>query len=190
MLGVPTMLKESFRNKGENSKGLIIVITGDGKGKTTAALGTALRSAGHGMKSLVIQFIKDQEAGEHLSQKLLSPYLEIIRCGKGFVRKEQGNLQIHIDAALRGLSLAREKMESGNYDLIILDEIFPALSLGLIPLGEVLSFIERKPQKIHLILTGRGAPQEIIELADTVSEIKEIKHAFRKGFPAQKGIEF
>ncbi len=184
------MRKESFRNKEEHSQGLIIVITGDGKGKTTSALGTALRSAGHGMKSFMIQFIKDQESGEHLSQRLLSPYLEIIRCGKGFVRKEKGDLQIHIDAARKGLSLAREKMESGDYDLIILDEIFPALSLGLIPLGEVLSLLKGKPKEIHLILTGRGAPPEIIELADTVSEVKEIKHAFRKGFKAQKGIEF
>lgn len=184
------MPKESFRNKEEHSQGLVIVITGDGKGKTTAALGTALRSAGHGMKSFMIQFIKDQESGEHLSQRFLSPYLEIIRCGKGFVRKEKGDLQIHIDAARKGLNLAREKMESGDYDLIILDEIFPALSLGLIPLGEVLSLIKGKPKEIHLILTGRGAPPEIIELADTVSEVKEIKHAFRKGFKAQKGIEF
>ncbi|MCR4429043.1 MAG: cob(I)yrinic acid a,c-diamide adenosyltransferase [Caldiserica bacterium] len=184
------MQKEFSRNKPETGKGLTIVITGDGKGKTTAALGMALRSAGHGMKSLMIQFIKDQEAGEHLAIKFLSPYLEIIRCGRGFVRKEKGDLKIHKEAAVRGLNLAQEKMESGNYDLIILDEIFPALTLGLISLEEILSLIARKPERTHLILTGRGAPKEVIDLADTVSEIREIKHAFRKGIPAKKGIEF
>jgi cob(I)alamin adenosyltransferase len=184
------MQKSYFGNSNLTIKGLIIVFTGDGKGKTTAALGTALRAAGYGMRTFVLQFVKNQESGEHKACYLLQPLLEIVRCGAGFVVKEKGDFDIHVQAARKGLELAKEKIRSGQYEIIILDEIFVALSLGLINLDDIMDLIAAKPESLHLILTGRGAPQEIIEIADTVSEIKEIKHAFRKGIKAQRGIEF
>ncbi|MGB9553199.1 MAG: cob(I)yrinic acid a,c-diamide adenosyltransferase [bacterium] len=184
------MQKSCSENSKSSSRGLIIVFTGNGKGKTTAALGTALRAAGYGMRTLVLQFIKNQESGEHKACHLLHPFLEIVRCGAGFVVEGKGDFQIHVEAARKGLNLAREKITSGQYEIVILDEIFVALSLGLINLEDLLLLISLKPESLHLILTGRDAPQEIIEIADTVSEIKEIKHAFRFGVTAQKGIEF
>jgi cob(I)alamin adenosyltransferase len=184
------MRKDCSENQDSSRRGLIIVYTGDGKGKTTAALGTAFRAAGYGLKTFVLQFIKNQESGEHRACQLLHPFLEIVYCGRGFVHKDRGDLDIHINAAREGLKLAREKIQSGRYDIVILDEIFVTLSLGLISLEDLLALISLKPSTLHLILTGRGAPKEIFDIADTVSEIREIKHAYKKGIPAQKGIEF
>ncbi len=184
------MPKRCSENRISSHKGLIIVFTGDGKGKTTAALGTALRAAGYGMKTFVLQFIKNKESGEHRACRFLHPFLEVVCCGCGFVFKEKDDLNVHINAAQNGLKLAREKIQSGKYNIIVLDEVLVALSLDLIALEDLIDLIALKPPTLHLILTGRGAPKEIIEIADTVSEVKAIKHAYQRGIPAQKGIEF
>jgi cob(I)alamin adenosyltransferase len=177
---------------GKKTKGLVIVYTGDGKGKTTAALGMALRAAGHGKKILIIQFIKSfKRYGELKFVKKYDCGIEIKTMGKGYV-KMRGDVHPfgeHVKAAKKTLEFARKQIESKKYHIVVLDEINIALDKKLIPLTEVVDLIEQKPAALHLILTGRGAPEKLIQLADLVSEVKEIKHPFKKGFPAQKGIE-
>ncbi|MFQ6057823.1 MAG: cob(I)yrinic acid a,c-diamide adenosyltransferase [Anaerolineae bacterium] len=174
-------------------KGLIIVYTGQGKGKTTAALGTALRACGHGWKVLMIQFIKGTgRYGELEAAKRLAPNFEIIRAGKGFYRIMGDRLpeEVHPRAAEAGLALSRDRISSGQYDLIILDEINVAVHEGLIPVEEVLALLDAKPEALHLILTGRNAHPQIIERADLVTEMREVKHPYAQGIPAQQGIEY
>lgn len=173
-------------------RGLVIVHTGNGKGKTTAALGTALRAVGHGLKVLIIQFIKGSwRYGELKSLKRLEPELELIRVGKGFVGIIDDKLprEEHEKAARDGLELAREKVMSGEYDLVILDELNYAVLGGLIPIEDVLDLVRNKPSWVHLIITGREARPELIELADLVTEMREIKHPYQKGITAQRGID-
>lgn len=178
-------------------KGLVIVYTGDGKGKTSAALGNVFRALGHGMKALVIQFFKGDWPvvfGEVESAKL-HPNLTILQLGKGFVKimGDSKPFGEHATAAKDALELAKQKIYSGDYDVVVLDEVIYAmgyLDIRLIDLDEVLKIIQKKPASTHLILTGRSAPKELIEHADLVSEIKEIKHPFQKGIQAQKGIDY
>ncbi len=174
-------------------KGLIVVITGHGKGKTTSALGMAVRACGHGMKVCIIQFMKgDLYAGEWDGIKRMNCDIELTATGKGFCgilgnpyawAEHRANAQDAVD-------LANEKMTSGTYDILILDEINNALSLKLVDLEQVLDIIRTKPPLMHLILTGRDAAAEVIELADRVSEVREIKHAYRKGIEPQPGIDY
>ncbi|MEN6467235.1 MAG: cob(I)yrinic acid a,c-diamide adenosyltransferase [Syntrophaceae bacterium] len=172
------------------NKGIVIVITGNGKGKTTAAMGQALRALGHGFKVLVIQFMKGKKYGEVLCAEKLLPNLKIIPCGlDSFVMKDNP-APVDIELARQGLKLAKEAIASGEYQMVILDEINVALDFKLIPLEEVLELIRNKPDSIDLVLTGRYAPQEVIDLADTVSEVKEIKHHYAKGIKERAGIEF
>lgn len=139
----------------------------------------------------MIQFIKSARSGEHVSARRLRPGFEILSLGRGFVNPERKEeIKEHQQAAKKALDLARKKMLSGDYHVLILDEIFPALSLELLRLGDLISLIREKPAGLHLVLTGRGAPGEIVALADTVSEIVELKHAYYSSIPAQKGIEF
>jgi cob(I)alamin adenosyltransferase len=174
-------------------KGLVVVITGNGKGKTTAALGMALRACGHGMRVCIVQFMKgDLYAGEWDGVKRMACAIELHATGKGFCGI-QGNpypWQEHRANAQDAVDLAREKMASGGYDLMILDEINNALRLKLVDLEQVLGLIRAKPPLMHLVLTGRDAHPEVIELADTASEVREIKHAFRKGIEPQPGIDY
>ena len=173
--------------------GLIVVLTGHGKGKTTSALGMALRAAGHDMKVCIIYFMKgDMYAGEIDGIKKLAPNIELHLTGKGFcgIYGNPYPYEEHRANAQAAIRLAEEKMLSGNYDMLVLDEINNALKLKLVDLKQVLELIERKPPLIHLILTGRGAPAEIIERAHTVSEIKEVKHAYRQKIEPQKGIDY
>jgi cob(I)alamin adenosyltransferase len=176
----------------KKAKGLVIVYTGDGKGKTTAALGTALRAAGHGKKTLIIQFIKSfKRYGELKFVKKYDSGIEIKTMGKGYVkiRGDRFPLQEHKKAARKAFEFAKEQILSKKYHIVVLDEINIALDKKLLTLKEVIDLIKQKPPNLHLILTGRGAPRRLIQLADLVSEVKEIKHPFKKGIPAQKGVE-
>jgi cob(I)alamin adenosyltransferase len=173
--------------------GLVIVNTGDGKGKTTAALGTALRACGYGLKVVMIQFIKGPwKSGEQLSGLRLAPEFELIKAGMGFYRIMGDKLpeEVHLAAAAEGMRLATEKMDSGGCDLLILDEINNAVSDGLLTIDQVLEFVDRKPPGMHLILTGRNAHERLIEKAHMVTEMREVKHPYRQGILAQKGIDF
>jgi cob(I)alamin adenosyltransferase len=174
-------------------KGLVVVITGNGKGKTTTALGIAVRACGHKLRTSIIQFMKgDIYAGEWDGIKKMNCQVELISTGKGFCGI-QGNpypYQEHRENAREAIRLARQKMESGQFDILILDEVNNALSLHLVDLEQVLEIIRQKPAGMHLILTGRDAHPQVIELADTVSEINEIKHAYRKGIEPQPGIDY
>jgi cob(I)alamin adenosyltransferase len=174
-------------------KGLVVVITGNGKGKTTTALGIAVRACGHNLRTCIIQFMKgDIYAGEWDGIKKMNCGVELISTGKGFCGI-QGNpypFKEHRENAQEAIQLARQKMESGELDILILDEINNALSLHLVDLEQVLEVIRRKPPRMHLVLTGRDAHPQVIELADTVSEINEIKHAYRRGIEPQPGIDY
>jgi len=174
-------------------KGLIVVITGNGKGKTTSALGMALRACGHGLRVCIIQFMKgDLYAGEWDGIKRMDCRIELHATGKGFCGI-QGNpypWAEHRANAQDAIDLVHEKMTSGSYDLLILDEINNALKLKLIDLEQLLEILRSKPPLMHLVLTGRDAHPEVIELADTVSEIREIKHAYRQEIEPQPGIDY
>lgn len=173
--------------------GLVIVYTGKGKGKTTAALGIALRAVGHNYKICMIQFIKGSwHYGEMTSSKRLEPEFELIAIGKGFVGIIDDNTPIekHKKIAAEALRLSREKIRSENYDIVILDEINYAINLGLVKLEDVLDIIKIKPPHVNLVLTGNYARDEIIDVADLVTEMKEIKHPFKSGVKAKKGIDF
>lgn len=174
-------------------KGLILVYTGNGKGKTTAALGTALRCLGYDYKVCMVQFIKgDWHYGELDTIKRLAPDFEIHRMGKGFYHIMGDTLpeQEHRDAAENALVFAQKKMVSGKYRLIILDEILVSVQVKLLSENRILDFVNAKPDSVDLILTGRGATEAIMAAADLVTEMKEIKHPYQKGIPAKKGIDF
>lgn len=176
----------------KKTKGLVIVYTGDGKGKTTAALGMALRAAGHGMKVLIVQFVKSfKRYGELKFVKKYDCGIEIKTMGKGYVKIKGDRFPIeeHRKAARKAFEFARDQILSKKYHIVVLDEINIALDKKLLRLKEVTDLIKQKPPDVHLILTGRGAPKKLIQLADLVSEVQEIKHPFKKGIPAQKGIE-
>lgn len=173
--------------------GLIVVLTGLGKGKTTSALGMTLRATGHNMKVCIIYFMKgDMYSGEIDGIRKLAPNVELHLTGKGFcgIYGNPYPYEEHRANAQAAMELAKEKMLSGNYDILVLDEINNAVKLRLVDLAQVLDLIERKPPLMHLILTGRDAHPEIIERAHTVSEMKEIKHAYRQKLEPQKGIDY
>lgn len=175
------------------SKGLVIVYTGKGKGKTTAALGIALRAVGYDQKVCMIQFIKGSwHYGEMTSSKRLEPEFELTAVGKGFVgiMDDKSPLEDHKKIADEALQIARDKINSQIYNIVILDEINYALKLDLINLKDVLEIIANKPQEVSIILTGNYAKDEVIEKADLVTEMKEIKHPFKSGIKAKKGIDF
>jgi cob(I)alamin adenosyltransferase len=171
-------------------RGLVQIYTGNGKGKTTAALGLALRAVGHGLKVLIIQFMRGKTGyGEIESAKPLSPYLTIIRIGReAFVSKSDPD-PIDLKLAQDGFSLAKRAIENREYDIVILDEINLVIDYGLLPLPHLLELIDSRPPTVELILTGRNAKPEILEKADLVTEMVERKHYYRKGVPARKGIE-
>ncbi|KKP70060.1 cob(I)yrinic acid a,c-diamide adenosyltransferase [candidate division CPR3 bacterium GWF2_35_18] len=171
--------------------GLIIVYTGNGKGKTTAALGLALRASGYQKKVLIVQFIKSWFTGEKKSLEKL-PDIDFYQMGEGFVKilGDKKPFKEHKDSAKNALNFAQEKISSGKYNVVILDEINVAIREKLIPLSEIINIIIKKPKNVDLVITGRNAPDEIIELADLVTEMKEIKHPFQKGIKAKAGIDF
>lgn len=173
---------------------MLLVFTGNGKGKTTAALGNALRLLGAGKRALMVQFIKGPwESGEHKSVLRLTPEFKIIRTGRGFVGILGDKLPIeeHQRAVEEGFAIARKEIASGKYHLLILDELHNAITLGLIPLSYVLAFLDYAKDKVeHMITTGRDAPQEIIDRAGLVTEMRDLKHPFHKGEKAEKGLDF
>jgi cob(I)alamin adenosyltransferase len=169
--------------------GLIIVHTGDGKGKTTAAIGTAFRAIGVGFKVKMIQFIKGSwDYGElHTAEKLDG--FEIVPMGEGFTwetKDRERDTRIAHEAWLA----CREAIDRAEHDLLIFDEINVAISLGYLDVDEVIEGLKAKRDDMHIILTGRGAPQALIDVADLVTEMKEIKHPFHSGIIAQRGIEY
>lgn len=169
-------------------KGYIQVYTGNSKGKTTAALGLALRAAGAGHKVFIGQFIKKGKTSEHKALERFKDFIEIRQFGTGFIRTEK-QIPPAIKASLKGLTAVEEILKSGNYDMVILDEINVAIFKKLIPLEDVLKLLDSKPANVELVLTGRYADEKIIERADLVTEMKEIKHYFSSGVRARKGIE-
>jgi cob(I)alamin adenosyltransferase len=177
----------------EKDDGLVVVYTGKGKGKTTAALGIALRAIGHNYKICMIQFIKGSwHYGEMTSSKRLEPDLELIAVGKGFVGilDDKTPREIHQKIAQEAIQISKEKILSEKYDVVILDEINYAVNLGLIDVKNVLELIKIKPAKVTLVLTGNYARPEIIDAADLVTEMTEIKHPYKRGIKAKKGIDF
>jgi len=176
-----------------SEKGLVIVYTGKGKGKTTAALGIALRSVGHGLKVVMIQFIKGEwYYGELTSSKRLEPQFEMIAAGKGFVGiiDDDHPIEDHQIAAQQAIALAKKKLSDNICDVMILDEINYAIKLNLLSIQDVLGIIKTKHEKTTLVLTGNYAPKEIIDVADLVTEMKNIKHPFQSGIKAKKGIDY
>lgn len=173
--------------------GFVIVYTGNGKGKTTAALGMALRAAGYNHKICIIQFIKGSwPYGEMESIKRLEPEVELVIAGKGFVGiiDDKSPREVHQKVAKEAIAISKEKMQSGNYNIVILDEVNYAINLGLVDVSDVLDLIKSKPEKLNLVLTGNHAKNEIIDAADLVTEMKEIKHPYKSGIKAKKGIDF
>lgn len=172
------------------AQGCVQVYTGNCKGKTTAALGLALRAVGRGLKVVMIQFMKGGGPyGEHLAAARLTPELTIIPTGReGWVNKDNP-AQEDVSLAAAALVLAREKLLSGEYDMVILDEVNGAAGFGLISVDEILELISIRPQTVELVLTGRNADPRVIEAADLVTEMVEIKHYYKAGVPARLGIE-
>jgi cob(I)alamin adenosyltransferase len=178
---------------GHQEGGFLMVYTGNGKGKTSAALGMALRAVGAGKKVYFLQFMKGTWHYSELEAiGRLAPELTFERAGAGFCRimDDRKTPEEHRQAALTGLELAREKMASGEYFLVVLDELNVAYMENLVTWAEVAAVIDGKAPQTHLLITGRGAPEELLARADLVTEMREIKHPFRQGLLARKGIDF
>ncbi|MBN1472154.1 MAG: cob(I)yrinic acid a,c-diamide adenosyltransferase [Syntrophaceae bacterium] len=174
----------------KTDRGLIIVITGNGKGKTTSAFGQALRAVGQGYKVFILQFMKGREYGEFIAAEKYLPNITVRKSGLDSFVMRGNPAAIDIALAQKGLDIAKKSIVSGKYDMVILDEINVALDFKLIKLKEVVDLIKNKPTALNLILTGRYAPKEIIKLADTVSDIQEIKHHYNAGIKDRAGIEY
>lgn len=187
MAGSPQTPPPAARKK---KNGLIVLHVGDGKGKTTAALGLALRAVGHGMNVCMVQFIKGKwQCGEHYAEKLLQGRFEIHAVGEGFTWDTQ-NRERDMERVRAGWALAMEKVASGRYRMLILDELIYVLSYDYLPLQEVLAFLRNKPDDLHVVLTGRNPSPELVDAADLVTEMVKVKHPYEAGIRAQKGIEF
>jgi cob(I)alamin adenosyltransferase len=198
----------------ENKKGLFQIYTGDGKGKTTASLGLALRALGHNMSVYMIQFMKSGDTGEMFSIQKYLPHFKFVQFGKNALKEKQlkmvsfdseekipNNLtekevyvfpsdNEEVDPSELGFEHAKKIIGSGEYDLVILDEINCALSRGIVSIEQAKGLINGKPDHVEIVFTGRDAPKEIKELADLVSEVKRIKHPYDIGILARKGIEY
>ena len=182
------------QSRGRAREGLTLVFTGDGKGKTTAAIGLTVRAAGNRMRVFFLQFIKGQwKSGEREILRGV-PGVDLEVTGRGFtiesLRDPRIPMEDHAAAAAHGWQVARRIVQEGEYDMVVLDELLGAIKAGLVPLDEVVELVRTKPAELHLVLTGRDAPQELIEVADLVSEVQPIKHPFERGIKAQRGIEF
>ena len=168
--------------------GMIHIYTGSGKGKTTAALGLAMRAVGHDFKVAIIHFMKIWDYGEVKSLKKLE--IDLFRYGTTELIDPKDPSPIDFEQAEKAISKAEELIENGNYDILILDEINVALDFNLIPMERVMDLLNRKPDSLELVLTGRKCPEELIDKGDLVSVVDEIKHPYQKRIEARKGIEF
>ena len=184
-------MKKAATSDPKKRKGLIIVNTGDGKGKSTASFGLALRAAGNKMNVFIMQFMKGPwKAGERKALKKLSEYVEYEAMGDGFTW-DTDNPEQDIKTAREAFDIAKEKLMSEKYQIIILDEINYVLEYKFFPLDEFIETLKNKPESVHVVCTGRNAHAKLIEIADLVTEMKLIKHPYdEQGIPAQKGIEF
>ncbi len=165
----------------------VLIFTGDGKGKTTAAVGMAIRAIGHDKGVLIMQFIKNDETVGEFNVLARIPYVEVLQTGLGFINHK--NIEPHKSAAQMGLGLLREKLSNTKFDMVILDEILVAIGSGLVSEDDVINIIENLNDGTILILTGRGMSSKLFEMADTVTEMKAIKHGYDSGIPAQDGVE-
>ena len=177
-------------NPGNLGQGYIQVYTGNGKGKTTAALGLAVRAAGHGLHTVIVQFMKGWiDYGELQGARMLAPYVEIHQAGRDtFVNRKNPDPE-DVRLAQDGWRLAKRILLDGKADILVLDEINCAMDFGLIPCEEVVDVLRNKPAGMEVVLTGRGAPAAVIEIADLVTEMKEVKHYYAKGVDARVGVE-
>lgn len=171
-------------------RGLVMVITGNGKGKTTSAFGQALRAIGHGYKVCIIQFMKGRKYGEILAAEKYLPDLTIFQCGLDSFVMRDNPAPVDIDLARQGFEKAKEIVQSKGYYMVILDEINVAVDFNLISEQEVIDLIKNKPPELNLILTGRYASDKIKEIADMVSDVTEVKHHYNAGIKGQAGIEY
>lgn len=169
--------------------GLTQIYTGDGKGKTTAAMGLGIRAVGGGLKVCMIQFMKGRRYSEVDSLERISGFT-LLQCGRDEFVSKKNPAKIDIDLAQDGFQKARDALNSGSYDVVILDEINVALDFKLLALSDVLNLVKEKPKHVELILTGRYAHKELIDIADLVTEMKEIKHPYQKGIQSRKGIDW
>ena len=171
-------------------RGLLMVYTGDGKGKTTAALGQVFRALGHGLRVCIIQFIKGSwQSGELTAADRFGDLLDIHVLGRGFTWKSE-DIEKDIEVARGAWEFAKEIINSEKYDMVVLDEITYLIKYQMVGEAAVVGFLQARPENVHLIATGRDASQSLMEAADLVTEVREIKHHFRSGIKAQKGIEF
>ncbi len=171
-------------------KGIVVVNTGDGKGKTTAALGMVLRAVGHGMRVLVVQFVKSVENTGELRalENLDSVTVKVM--GAGFLNDTSIPRKKHKEAAEEALAYAKNAVSSGDFGMVILDEILFAVKEGLLAEEDVAELISSRPSSVHLVMTGRGCPKSLIEKADIVTDMSDVKHSFADGTPAQPGVEY
>ncbi|MDR2018111.1 MAG: cob(I)yrinic acid a,c-diamide adenosyltransferase [Syntrophobacterales bacterium] len=173
-----------------NNRGYIIVLTGNGKGKTTSALGMAMRAVGQDLKVIMLQFIKGSwRCGEHEIARRLGPCLTIRQLGGGFVNAKNQDHE-DVNGVAEAWAVCKGVLSAGEYDMVILDEINNALAYGLLPADDVLDALRQRPAGLHVVLTGRDAHPRLIEAADIVTEFNEVKHVFQNGEAARKGIEY
>lgn len=171
-------------------RGLVMVITGNGKGKTTSAFGQAVRAVGQGYQVCIIQFMKGRKYGEVIAGEKYLPNITFYQFGLDSFVMRDNPAQVDVDLAQQGFEKAQEIIESGKYDMVILDEINVAVDFGLIPEEKVLGLIKSKPSDLDLILTGRYASDKLKEIADLVSEVTEVKHHYNAGIKDRAGIEY
>jgi len=171
-------------------RGLVMVITGDGKGKTTSAFGQALRAIGQGYRVCILQFMKGRKYGEVIAAEKYLPDLTLYQFGLDSFVMRDNSAGIDVELARQGFEKAKEVIHSGKYDMVILDEINVAVDFGLIPEEELLEMVKNKPAELDLVLTGRYAAEKLKEIADLVSEVTEIKHHYNAGIKDRAGIEY